>query len=88
MMRTGRSIWAFTEELQRMGIGNCSQVIWRVGLIGMLLITLTDLISYAQSSSPVYPRGAIILYRNRVAPFRYARMGGGKFVSCEYQLRG
>lgn len=88
MMRTGRSIWAFTEELQRMGIENCSQVIWRVGLIGMLLITLTDLISYAQSSSPVYPRGAIILYRNRVAPFRYARMGGANLFRANINFEG
>lgn len=62
------------------------KAIWRAGLIGTLLIT--PLLSYAQGSSPVYPQGAIILYRNRVAPFRYARMGGANLFRANINFEG
>jgi hypothetical protein len=86
-MRIGQWIWTFTRELQRMGFQKLQpKAIWRAGLIGTLLIT--PLLSYAQGSSPVYPRGAIILYRNRVAPFRYARIGGANLFRANINFEG
>lgn len=45
--------------------------LWCVILTGSLTGT-----GYTQQRNPIYPRGALVLYRNTTAPLRYATMGG------------